>query len=211
MIGNLLEPITLFTLNTIKDFGYGGVFFLMLLESANIPIPSEIIMPFSGFLVSQGAFNFWLLVFFGALGNLVGSLISYAIAFYLSDKALNFFLKFRLLRKKEVDFSINLFQKYGISTAFFSRIFPVIRTFISFPAGLFKVSLVPFSLFTFLGSFLWSLLLTFLGLKLGENWRVLETYFRQFDTIIVFGLFFVFIFWIQHHFFNKRTAFKKDA
>jgi len=206
MASALLTQISLFTLNTIKDFGYAGVFFLMLLESANIPIPSEVIMPFSGFLVSQGVFNFWLLIFFGALGNLTGSLISYAIAFYFSDKALNLLTKIRLLKKKEVDFSISLFEKYGSFTAFFSRIFPVIRTFISFPAGLFKTPLFSFSLYTFLGSFVWSVILTFLGVQLGENWHSLQVYFHQFDTVIVLSFVLIFVFWIRHHFFSKKAS-----
>jgi len=190
MLEYILETLTVFTLDTIESLGYAGVFLLMALESANIPIPSEIIMPFSGFLVSTGSFNFWLVVFFGALGNLAGSLVSYFAASKLDR---------RIRKNRDFALAERWFKKYGDISMFFSRMLPIVRTFISFPAGMFKVNIWKFSAYTFAGSFLWSWLLTYIGFVLGENWQTLEPYFRQFDYVIVGIGVASFIWWIWHH------------
>ena len=154
MLNNLLEIISTFVLNTIEAWGITGVFVLSALESANIPIPSEVIIPFAGFLAAIGRFNFWAVVLAGAFGNLAGSLVSYYAAARL-DKHL----------RKNRDFIIaeKWFKKFGIWSVFFGRMLPIVRTFISFPAGMFKVNIWKFSYLTFLGSFLWSWLLAYIG------------------------------------------------
>lgn len=197
MLEIVLETITTFTLHTIESLGYIGVFTLMALESANVPIPSEIIMPFSGFLASQGSFNFWLVVFIGALGNLAGSLVSY----FSADKLGKY-----IRGNRDFVLAESWFEKYGEISMFFSRMLPVVRTFISFPAGMFKVNIWKFSFYTFTGSFLWSLFLTYIGFELGENWHSLEPYFRKFDYLIVGFVIVGFIWWIWHHRKNKSSA-----
>jgi len=195
MISSILEIISTFTLNIIDMFGYFGVFILMALESANIPIPSEVIMPFSGFLVSQGSFNFWLVVFIGASGNLAGSLVSYFAASKMDS---------RLRKNREFQFAERWFEKYGEISMFFSRILPIVRTFISFPAGIFKVNILKFSIYTFAGSFIWSAFLTYVGFYLGENWHALGPYFRKFDYLIVIIGVIGIIMWIWHHKKSKK-------
>lgn len=199
MISDLIAAISLFVLKTIEYSGYVGVFFLMAVESANIPVPSEVIMPFSGFLVSQGVFGFWAVVLVGAFGNLAGSLFSYWLGFRWGRKALPY-AKYLLIREHDITAAEHWFARFGNAAAFVSRLLPVVRTFISFPAGIFRVPLLFFSLYTFAGSFVWSAFLAYLGMVLGENWHALESYFRQFDVAIVALGAAVVAWWIYRHF-----------
>jgi len=195
MIEYILETLSLFVLGVIEMWGYWGVFFLMALESANIPIPSEIIMPFSGFLVSTGVFDFWTVVFIGALGNLSGSLTSY----YLADR-----LKGWVMHNVYYEKIKGWVAKYGVVSAFWGRLLPIVRTFISFPAGLFKVPIIPFSIFTFVGSFIWSAILTYPGVYLGENWEAIEPIFRKFDLVIAALLVVGAVWGLKMHFGKKK-------
>lgn len=183
MIAKIFATIALFILGLIEKIGYLGVFFLMALESANIPIPSEIIMPFSGFLVGQGHFNLFILIVVGALGNLFGSLISYAIALVVG-KPLIGYLKRVPFFSDDYEKAEKFFSRHGSASVFWGRMLPIIRTFISFPAGIFKIPVWKFSFLTFSGSFLWSGFMALVGFYLGENWAVLEGYFRTFDYLI---------------------------
>ena len=195
MIADILEVVSLFVLGVIETWGYWGVFFLMALESANIPIPSEIIMPFSGFLVSTGVFDFWTVVFLGALGNLTGSLASYYVAGYYKGWVEN---------NRHFDQAKGWIAKYGVAAAFWSRMMPIVRTFISFPAGLFKVPIWKFSFFTFIGSFIWSALLTYPGVYWGENWTIIEPVFRKFDLVIAVLLVLGIVWGLKNHFGKKK-------
>lgn len=187
-----METITSFFVQNItslvSDFGYLAVFLLMTAESALIPIPSEITMPFAGFLAQRGLLSFWLVILSGALGNLVGSWL----AWYLGLRGEAFaralikkWGKWVLVSEGELDTGISLFARFGQFITFFSRLLPIIRTYISLPAGIAKMPFVPFSILTFSGSLLWSAFLTYLGFVLGENWEALEVYFRPFQFVIV--------------------------
>ena len=204
MIAAILGLVSLAVLKTIEYSGYTGIFFLMAIESANIPVPSEIIMPFSGFLVSQGIFNFWAVVFFGALGNLFGSLFSYWLGLKWGRKILPYG-KYIFISEHDVEEAGNWFERFGNAAVFLSRVLPVVRTFISFPSGLFRVPLLSFSVYTFTGSFLWSALLTYLGVVTGENWRTLEGYFRKFDIAIIVIILLGMAWWIYRHFKNTKA------
>lgn len=198
-MGQILEMLASFVISSIEAGGYAGITLLMALESANIPIPSEIIMPFSGFLVSQGALSFWLVVFWGAMGNLIGSLVSYAAGYWGGRPFLYRYGKFFFLSPEEVSKGEQWLQRYESSVAFFSRLLPIVRTFISFPAGIARVNIWKFSVYTFAGSFLWSALLTYLGVLAGENWAFLEPYFRRFDVVVLAGIIVVGVWWIMRH------------
>jgi membrane protein DedA with SNARE-associated domain len=175
--------------NLINTFGLWAVFALMTAESALIPIPSEITMPFAGFLASRGFFSFWILVLVGALANLAGSLLAYWLGYAKGEEwvrlAIKRWGKWLLIREREFDHAKNWFQTHGQWIALGSRILPVVRTFISLPAGIAKMNLPLFSLLTFIGSFVWSAFLAYLGLKLGQNWLVIEPYFRKFQFLII--------------------------
>lgn len=171
----------------------------MTLESACLPVPSEIIMPFSGYLVFVGKFNFWPVVLAGALGNLFGSLIAYFLGVLELRKIFEKYGKYILISGKDLDRADKWFAKHGPETAFFSRLLPVVRTFISLPAGIARMNVKKFIFYTFCGSFIWSAFLTYVGFKLGENWQTMEIYFRKFNIVIVL-LITVSIFWfIRKH------------
>lgn len=204
MFEEILTAVSGFILSTVESWGYLGVLLLMTLESANIPIPSEIIMPFSGFLVSTGQFNFWLIVLMGALGNLFGSIINYFIAYRYGKRAILTLSKLAFVEIEDFDIAEAWFKKFGLFASFFARLVPIVRTFISFPAGMFKVNLMAFSLFTFAGSFFWSLILTYIGYLTGANWNLLEPYFRRFDVVIGTVVLAI-IFWLAYRRFGKRV------
>lgn len=195
----------------ISHLGYPGIFALMALESALIPIPSEVIMPFSGFLVSQGQFSLIGIVIAGTLGNLVGSWAAYALGYWAHDKIIRKLVKkygkFILLTEDEYDSAVKLFSKNGQLFVAISRMLPAIRTVISLPAGVAKLNFIKFSLFTFIGCLIWSFILAYIGVKLGENWEIIRPYFRKFDIIIVaitIILFGVYIYYKLHK--NKIGA-----
>ena len=173
----------------ISTYGLLAVFVLMTAESALIPIPSEITMPFAGFMAGIGVFDFWTAVAVGALGNLVGSLLAYWLGYAKGEDWVRFAIrrwgKWLLIREHEYDKSKAWYQKYGQGITFASRLLPIVRTFISLPAGIARMNLTLFSLLTFIGSFLWSAVLAYVGLKLGENWLSIEPFFRKFQFVIV--------------------------
>ncbi len=208
MISLVLEAVSNFILLVIQKIGYLGIFFLMILQSFNVPIPSEITMPFSGFLAQRGIFNFWLVVLVGTVGNLAGAVISYYLAVYLiSEKIRN---KYRILRilfsDARLDLAQKWFKKYGVFSVFFSRMVPVMSTFISFPAGLARMKISVFMFLTFLGSFIWCLFLTYLGFFLGENWTVIGAYFREFDYLILIFILTAAIWWLWRRLHSKNEV-----
>jgi len=205
----VLEFLSGSIIHLIQSTGYLGIFLLMALESALIPIPSEITMPFAGFLANKGSLSFPLVVLVGALGNLVGSLLAFALGYFLEENVIVSLIdkygKFILLSKHEYLKAIHWFQKYGNGITFFSRLLPAVRTFISLPAGLAEMNIWKFSIYTFLGSLIWSGFLTYIGFYLGEQWKTLEVYFRKFDILILVIVIVAVLFYLKH----KLKLFKK--
>lgn len=179
----ILKPVIDFVISFISGLGYPGIFLLMILESALIPIPSEIIMPFSGFLVSNGTFEPISVVLAGTFGNLVGSILTY----YLGIKAGRAFIlkygKYILFKKSHLEFTEELFEKYGDKISFFCRLLPAVRTYISLPCGVGKANFVKFSIYTFLGSLIWNSMLTYVGILLGNNWKNIDKYAIYLDIV----------------------------
>jgi len=186
---SFLEIVVFWVMGVISTLGYPGIFLLMTLESALIPIPSEIIMPFSGFLVSESRFSLWAVALAGAIGNLVGSWLAYALGFYggktFVQKMIIKYGRFILLTEEDFISSLKLFSKYGQWTAAIARVLPALRTFISLPAGIAKLQFWKFSALTFFGSLIWSFFLAYIGFILGENWQIIRPYFRKFDLVII--------------------------
>lgn len=206
MITSILAIISKFILDLISKIEYGGIFLLMAIDSVNIPIPSEITMPFSGFLAGQGTFSFWMVVLAGAIGSVIGSLISYSIAYFVGKPLINFLKKIPIVNRDYFKVE-RFFNNHGQKTIFWGRLIPVVRTFISFPAGIFKVNIWKFTFLTIIGSFIWSLALSFLGYILGENWMVLQKYFHRFDYLIL-AIILAFIVWyIWRKLSNKGNRF----
>ncbi len=189
MIEAILEPIAHWITDSISTLGYPAVFSLMLVESALIPIPSEVTMPFAGFMVGLGKLNFWVVVFLGGVGNLAGSLLAYALGYWGQEKYVRQLIKkygkFLLITYEEVETAERWFRERGELIAFTSRLLPVVRTFISLPAGFSQMNVIKFSFYSLIGALIWSALLTYLGVLLGENWNILEVYFRKFDFLII--------------------------
>ena len=155
----------------ISGGGYAGIVALMALESACLPLPSEIIMPFAGYLVSTGRFNLWLVATAGALGCNLGSAVAYGIGHYGGRPLAERWGRYLLVDRSELDRMERFFRKYGDPTVFIGRLLPGVRTFIALPAGIAHMPQVPFHLYTFLGSWPWCLGLAFIGMRLGEHWQ----------------------------------------
>ncbi len=185
MISIILETISNFILLVIEKTGYFGITLLMALESAGIPIPSEIIMPFSGFLVTTGRFFLWLVIFWATVGNLLGSLILYIIGCYGGRRFILKYGPYFFFSEQELKKSDEWFKKYGSLAIFFSRMLPIVRTYISLPAGVTKINLPKFIIYTFTGSIPWNFMLAYIGVLLGQNWKEIEVYFRKFDYLIL--------------------------
>lgn len=172
---------------------------MMTAESACIPIPSEIIMPFAGFLVASGKLSFWLVILAGTLGNLAGSLLAYLVGVSGGYTLIEKYGKYILISHHDLQKAHKWFEKKGEVTVFFSRLLPVIRTFISLPAGVSKMDIKKFSFYTTLGSFFWTIVLTYLGTKMGENWTKLQNYFHKFDLLIGLILIAGIVWYIRRH------------
>jgi membrane protein DedA with SNARE-associated domain len=206
MITDLLAVIGGFIIHTINDLGYVGVAILMAIESAAIPLPSEIIMPFSGFLVLSGRFTIIYLSIAGAIGSVIGSVITYALGYYGGRALILKYGRFVLISEHDLNLTEKFFKRFGKLSTFLGRVLPIFRTFISIPAGIGKVPLIPFIFYTFIGSFIWSYFLAWLGFRLGENWQILETYFRKFDLLIGLLIIIFIVWWIRRHFLSKNKS-----
>ena len=184
--------------NVYDAMGWPGVVFLMAIESAAIPFPSELIMPLAGWLLIEAkGESIWMLgmaAFYGALGNLLGSWVAYWISYKGGRPLLKKYGRYVLVTQHEVDRAEEWFQKYGELAVFGSRLLPVVRTFISIPAGIARMNIWKFSFYTFVGSYLWSLGLAYGGYKLGENWEDLRQIMRPFDFPIA-GIVAVAVLW----------------
>ncbi len=195
----ILVPLGEFVIWVIESTGQFGVFFLMAVESANIPVPSEVIMPFAGAVAARGELLFWGVVLAGALGNTVGSVVSYWVGYkggrsFVLRWGKYFFVSSHELEKGEV-----WIRRYGVHVAFWSRLLPVVRTFISLPAGIVRAPFIPFTIFTFIGSFIWSALLAWVGYLLGERWHDIEPFFRRASLLILAVLVAIFILYVWYH------------
>jgi len=167
--------------------GYAGVVLLMAIESACIPLPSEVIMPFSGYLVYSGRFNLWWAATAGAIGCNVGSALAYWVGYHGGPALVRRYGAYLLLSERELEWSERFFARWGSATVFIARLLPVVRTFIALPAGVARMPQLRFHVYTFLGSWPWCLGLAWVGLKLGERWETdprLKTWFHRFDAAI---------------------------
>jgi len=195
----IVDALANFVTLVISHLGYPGIFLLMALESACIPIPSEFIMPFSGFLVATGEMNFWLAVLMGSFGNLAGSWLAWWVGHKGGRPLVEKYGKYILLSHHDLDAADRYFNKYGQNTVLFTRLMPVIRTFISLPAGIAKMDFKKFSIYTFIGVVPFTAALTYAGVKLRENWGGLQPYFHKFDLVIVLFLILGIIWYIFRH------------
>jgi membrane protein DedA with SNARE-associated domain len=187
MVG-LIEYVSNLAINLIENLGYWGVFIGMTLESACIPLPSEIIMPLSGFVAYEGKMTLIGITIVGALGNLFGSLIAYFVGLKAGRPVLEKYGKYILITHKNLEMADRWFEKYGDEAVFISRLLPIIRTFISLPAGIARMDLKKFIIYTFLGSLPWTFAMGYIGFILGPNWNIIRSYFHILDIIVIIGI-----------------------
>ena len=183
----------------ISTLGYAGVAALMAIESACIPLPSEIIMPFAGYLVYAGEFNLHWASISGAFGCAVGSTVAYYAGMFGGRPFVEKYGRYVLIRHRDLDKADMWFNKYGEAAVFISRLLPVIRTFISFPAGVSKMNFPRFLVYSFIGSVPWCYFLTYVGKVLGANWQSIKGYFHGADVIIGIVLLAGFALFLYHH------------
>ncbi len=180
----LIEHLASFITHVIDTMGYPGVVVLMAIESACIPLPSEIIMPFAGYLAMQGRFSLVGAGLAGAIGCGVGSAAAYALGRWGGRPFIERYGKYILVSSHEIDVAERFFHKYGQATTLICRLLPVVRTFISFPAGMTRMPFVPFLLLSVIGSYPWCWALAWVGHKMGEHWNTLGPYFHRADGVI---------------------------
>ena len=180
----IVAAISTWSIHVISALGYVGIAILMAIESSAVPLPSEIIMPFSGFLVLTGRFSLLGISLAGGIGSVIGSLFLYYIGFYGGRPLVEKYGKYLLIHSSDIAAVDKFFSKYGIFSNLFGRVLPIVRTFISFPAGISKAPIKSFVVYSFVGSFIWSLFLGYIGFKLGQNWDNLKSYFHNIDLIV---------------------------
>ncbi len=202
MIARIIEILSGFIVATISALGYWGVALLMGIESACIPLPSEIIMPFAGYLVYKGQFNLWAVGVAGAVGCVLGSLVAYWVGMYGGRPLIQKYGRYVFVSTHDLDLADRWFARYGEVIVFASRLLPVVRTFIAFPAGVARMNLPRFVVYTFLGSLPWCLGLAYVGQLLGEQWdknEALKSWFHRFDFVIGILLLAAAVWWVWRH------------
>jgi len=190
-LASITDPLVEFATNVVGELGLWGIFVLMTLESALIPIPSEATMLFAGFNVDEGEYSLFAAVAAGSLANLVGSWMAYALGYYGRTDILEKHGAKLHIKKKHLDWADRWFERHGDATVFFTRMLPIIRTFISLPAGVARMPFWRFSVLTLAGCIPWVLMLTFIGQQAGANWEDWKDSLHYFDyavaAIIVIG------------------------
>ncbi len=199
MIHEIFAVVSQFIIHVESSMGYGGIVLLMGIESCCIPLPSEVIMPYAGYLCTVGRFNIWLVGLFGAIGCVVGSIPAYYLGMYGGRPLILKYGKYILMSHHDLDLADRWFERRGDITVFIARLLPVIRTFIAFPAGVNRMDMRKFIVYTLLGSFPWCLVLAYVGVKVGENIEVLKPYFHRFDAVIGVVLVVGIVFWVWRH------------
>jgi membrane protein DedA with SNARE-associated domain len=185
---NIFETLSNFVIAVIEQLGYGGVFVGMTLESTGLPLPSEIIMAFAGYVVWEGQLTLLGITLAGTLGCLTGSLVAYGIGAYGGRPLLERYGKYVLIRKNELDRGEQWFAKHGESAVFISRLLPVVRTYISFPAGIVRMDVRKFSVYTFLGSLPFCFAFAYAGVALGPHWHSITRLSRYFNVAVIVAL-----------------------
>jgi len=188
MLAKIVPSLAGLIVAMISGLGYAGIVILMAIESACIPLPSEVIMPFSGYLVFTGRFDLVLVATAGALGCNLGSTIAYAVGYYGGRPFIERWGGYVLMGRRELDWAHDFFARYGSITVLIGRLLPVVRTFIALPAGIAGMSQIKFQIYTFIGSWPWCFALAYVGYKLGEQWDrdlPLRAIMQRFDIAII--------------------------
>ncbi|MGH9359256.1 MAG: DedA family protein [Terriglobia bacterium] len=206
MISTFLNLLGHFITAVISSGGYAGIAGLMAIESACIPLPSEVVLPFAGYLVFMGRFRLAWVAVAGALGCNVGSIIAYAVGATGGRPLIEKYGRYILVSRKDLELADRWFARFGNWTVFFARLLPIVRTFIALPAGVSRMNFVRFNIYTFLGSLPWCWLLAYAGVRLGANWPRIEPYFHHFDGVIVAAAVVAAAWFVYHRWTHRLTA-----
>lgn len=204
MIQNFIDWLV----NIISTLGYPGVALSVFIESFFAPIPSEIILPFSGFVASQGVLNIYLVIGIATIAAYLGTLPFYFVGLWgekFVSKFLDRYGKYLFIQKDDVDWVFGLFEKHGKKIVLFGRLIPIVRTLISFPAGVAKMNFTVFSMFTLVGALVWNTILTFAGYFLGDSWEVVSGYVSKYEKGILIFLVLVFVLYILRGIKKRRS------
>ena len=204
MLAKLIALVAGFIIATISTLGYGGIVLLMAIESACIPLPSEIILPFSGYLVFRGELALWLVAVAGAVGCVLGSLLAYWVGAWGGRPLVEKYGRYILVSRHDLDLADRWFARRGDIIILIGRLLPLVRTFIAFPAGVARMPLVKFILYTFVGSLIWCWALAWVGLRLGQHWDTLGPWFHRFDALIVILILLGAAWYVWRHLHNLR-------
>jgi len=202
MIAHILEIVGAWIVATISAAGYPGVMLLMAIESACIPLPSEIIMPFSGYLVYTGRFSLLAVATFGALGCNLGSVLAYEIGYFGGRPLVERYGRYMFLSQRELNIADRFFEQRGAIAVLIARLLPVIRTFIALPAGIARMPRLKFHVYTFVGSWPWCFALAYVGKRLGERWETdprLKMWFHRLDALILGVIILAVIYFVWSH------------
>lgn len=206
MLTSVVKVLAGIIVTFISSSGYLGIVALMAIESACIPLPSEVIMPFSGYLASAGRFSLWGVAVAGALGCNLGSIVAYYVGLVGGRPLAERYGHYVLVSRHDLELADRWFARYGDWAVFFARLLPVVRTFIALPAGIARMNFVRFNVYTFLGSLPWCFVLAYAGMKLGERWETLGPYFHRFDTIFLIVLVAGAVWFIRNRWKNRLPA-----
>jgi len=199
MIEKLIAILAGWIIAVISTLGYGGIVLLMAIESACIPLPSEIIMPFSGYLVFKGEMTLWGAALAGAVGCVLGSIPAYYLGAYGGRPLVEKYGKWVLISHHDLHIADRWFEKHGEIIIFIGRLLPAVRTFIAFPAGIARMHMGRFIAYTFVGSLIWCWVLAYVGMKMGENWVSLKVYFHQFHHVIAIAAAAFVVWYVRRH------------
>src|SRR5262250_2425160 len=191
MTEKILGVLFFFIKTLVASTGYAGIAILMAIESACIPLPSELIMPFAGYLVYEGTMKLVWVATAGAIGCNLGSLIAYEIGYFGGRPLVERYGRWILMGRREIDWADRFFQRWGEAAVFTGRLLPVIRTFIALPAGIARMPRLRFHIYTFVGSWPWCFALAWIGMKLGERWETdprLRQWLHRLDALIIVAI-----------------------
>lgn len=200
MLEKFITLLATWIIGVISTMGYGGIVLLMAIESACIPLPSEIIMPFSGFLVFKGELVLWAVALAGAVGCVLGSIPAYYLGMYGGRPLVEKYGKWVLISHHDLQLADRAFAKYGDIIIFIGRLLPAVRTFIAFPAGIARMHMGKFIAYTFVGSLIWCWVLAYAGMKFGEHWDELKVYFHEFHYVIAIAAVIFVVWYVRRHF-----------
>ncbi len=206
MIEKIIAALANFIIAVISGAGYFGVLLLMAIESACIPLPSEIIMPFAGYLAYKGQFSLYWAATAGALGCNLGSLIAYEIGHYGGRPLVEKYGSYLLINRHDLEMADRFFLKFGAPAVFIARLLPVVRTFIALPAGIARMPRLRFHLYTFAGSWPWCFMLAWVGMKLGEHWESdprLKQWLHRLDLLIIVVILAAVAWFLRSHWKNR--------